>query len=186
MQARSFSRTKRHLRKRTVTTAGPEGHNGPPKATSKKPPALTYILGPRSEENSQWKMTITRLLASKGTMGFFSRNSSTSCSMGRLTAPCEEEEEEPSSHSPLGSAESRSKRWCCTTRGSDLDVPPLVLVGVAAIHDDAALDGAAEMPTQHCHHLWEHGLSHCVPLSPRGGGAKRGGCSPLPFRGRCT
>ena len=185
MQARSFSRTKRHLRKQTVTTTGPEGHNDPPKATSKKPPALTYILGPRSEENSQWKMTITRLLASKGTMGFFSRNSSTSSSMGRLTAPCEEEEE-PSSRptAPCGSTESCSELWCFTTRGSDLDVPPLVLVGVAAVHDHTALDGAAEMPAQHCHHLWEHSASHCV--SALGGGGVCGAAPPLPFRGRCT
>lgn len=126
------------------------------------PPALTYILGPRSEENSQWKMTMTRLLASKGTMGFLSRKSSTSCSMGRLTAPCreEEEEEEPSSRpaAPSGRPQGCSRLRPFATRGSDLDVPPLVLVGVAAVHDHAALDGAAEVPAQHRHHLGEHNV----------------------------
>lgn len=49
--------------------------------------AITHILGPRSTENSQWKMMITLLLASRGTTGCSSRNSSTSRCSGRLTAP---------------------------------------------------------------------------------------------------
>lgn len=49
---------------------------------------VTHMRGPRSEENSQWKTTITRLFL-EGGIGFLSRKSSTSSSMWRFTAPCE-------------------------------------------------------------------------------------------------
>lgn len=48
----------------------------------------TYIRGPLSEENSQWKITITLFSKLKGAIGFLRRNSSTSRSRGRFTAPC--------------------------------------------------------------------------------------------------
>lgn len=54
------------------------------------PRAIAHILGPRSAENSQWKMMITLLLASRGRTGCSSRNSCTSRCSGRLTAPCGE------------------------------------------------------------------------------------------------
>lgn len=54
----------------------------------------THMRGPRSEENSQWNTTMTRL-PSAGEMGFLSRKSSTSSSMCRFTAPCGDTDSAP-------------------------------------------------------------------------------------------
>lgn len=68
---------------------GPRRPGRPWPAVGPGRPVGTYMRGPRSEENSQWNTTMTRL-PSAGEMGFLSRKSSTSSSMCRFTAPCED------------------------------------------------------------------------------------------------
>lgn len=46
------------------------------------------MRGPRSDENSQWKMRMILLSRLQGVMGLCSRNISASCSRGRFTAVC--------------------------------------------------------------------------------------------------
>lgn len=74
--------------------------------------------------------------------------------------------------------------------GSDLDVAPLVLVGVPAVRDDAALDEAAEVPRQHRRQLQGErvtkgrGQGGSRQAAPRGGWG--GAAALLPCQERCT
>lgn len=49
----------------------------------------THMRGPRSDENSQWKMRMILLSRLQGTMGCCSRKVSTSRSRGKFTAFCQ-------------------------------------------------------------------------------------------------
>lgn len=127
-------------------------------------PPPTHILGPLSEENSQWKMTITLLLASKGTMGFFSRNSSISCSIGRLMAPWGGRRGSFHPHCCL----LFHPGWGCQYAAPSLPPPPPSITPSTGAPSPFLLPVGAQ-------HLW----GGCSTTQVRGGG----GSAPLKFDG---
>lgn len=102
-----------------------------------------HIRGPRSDENSQWKMMTTRLSGQDERMGVLRRKSSTWSSWCRFRAPCNKDEPKHFSHKVQESNQTsvRNVRFSKLIRDfAHLDVSSDKLVGISAVDNDESLD----------------------------------------------